>query len=99
MNRETIFLVAFFKFSSRGPEYGTERMDLQHIYKTEEDARNHLFFCDEAGWYEGALIEERAVGINDWFRGKRIWLIQLEDGSMKEAREHPWYNNVVNLIG
>lgn len=98
---ETIFLVAFFKFDDRGPEYGFERIDLQHIWKTEKEAREGLSFCDEAGWYEGALIEEVPFGWERPLRSQRnrIWLIQQKDGEMKEVPEHKWYKDITRLIG
>jgi hypothetical protein len=97
---ETIFLTAFFRFHDKGPEYGFKRLELQHIWKTEEDARSHLSFCDEAGWYTGALLEERSFGWRgDYRKMKRIWLIQQEDGTMKEIEEPKGYKNCINLIG
>ena len=62
---ETVFLVAFFKFDNRGPEWGFKRIDLEVIFKTEQEALRNISFCDEAGWYEGALIEERMLGYHD----------------------------------
>jgi len=94
---EKIYLTAFFKFAKRGREFGFERMHLQHLWKTEQEARNHLSFCDEAGWYEGALIEERVFGW-DLFKGKRVWFLQESDGSMKEIEEPEFYKNVVNIV-
>lgn len=96
---ESLFLVAFFKFDEKGPEYGFKRMQLEYIWKTEEEARNGIGFCDEAGWFEGALIEERVYGWDHFKRGKRIWLIQQPDGEMKEIPEPPGYQNCVGLIG
>jgi len=99
MNKDTVFLVAFFKFQEN-PEYGFKRLDLQHIFKSEYDARNDISFCDEAGWYEGVLIEERALGRRNWcFRGKRVWMLQNEKGELDEFQEPEWYNHVINIIG
>jgi hypothetical protein len=98
--KETLFLVAFFKFDNKGSAYGFERIHLQYIFKTEAAARDGISFCDEAGWYEGVLIEERAFGWEDsLFRGKRVWLIQEKDGSMKEFDEPKDYKCVIHLIG
>lgn len=96
---ETVWLTAFFKFAKKGREYGFERLHLQHIWKTEEDARAHISFCDEAGWYEGVLIEERALGWNHFHTGKRIFMLQDELGNLDEFNEPEWFKNVVNLIG
>jgi len=96
---ETIFLTAFFKFDKRGSRWGFDRMHLQHIWKTEEEARENISFCDEAGWYEGVLIEEREFGWRS-FRpsGKRIWLLQQEDVSLKEISEPMYLSNIVGII-
>lgn len=100
MTEETLFLVGFFRFHEEGSKYGFERMHLHGIFKTEEEARKEMSFCDEAGWYEGALIEEREYGHQlNFFVGKRIWLLQENDGSMKEMEEPSYFNHVVNLIG
>lgn len=96
---KTIFLVAFFKFDGRGPEYGTKRLHLDSIWNTEEEARK-FSFCDEAGWYEGVLIEERTFGYKDmFFRGKRVWLLMDETGKLNEIIQPSWFDNVLNLIG
>jgi len=97
---ETIWLVAFylFKYYSRP---GFERIDLHWIFKTEEPARRacEKSFCDEAGWYEGALIEERPFGYRLSKNLKRIWYRQDDHGVMEEIEEPKNYKNVSNLIG
>lgn len=97
---ETVFLTAFFRFDPRGSEYGFERISLQHIWKTEKDARDHISFCDEAGWYEGVLIEKHAIGWEYLYRHerKRVWLIQ-EGSELKEIEQPKFYNDCVSLIG
>ena len=98
--KETIWLTAFFKFNESGCEYGFERINLQYISKTESDARNMISFCDEAGWYEGVLIEERTFDYEDmFFRGKRIWMIQDGNGDLNEIEEPTSFKNVIHLIG
>ena|ERR1035437_7231482 len=97
--KESIFLVAFFKFKSEGPEYGFERINLQYIYKTEMAARK-ISFCDEAGWYEGALIEERQLAeYGYFFKGKRVWFMQGDDGLLSDIKEPDYYQHTINLIG
>lgn len=96
---ETIFLVGFFRFSANGSEYGFKRMDLHGIFKTREDAINKMSFCDEAGYYEGVLIEERAFGTQHFRHGIRVWLLQDQNGLMQEIDEPKCYKNIVNLIG
>jgi hypothetical protein len=99
MNEQSVFLLAFFKFYG-DPENGFKRIDLQGIFRTEKEAREQMSFCDEAGWYEGALIEERYFGHLNAPKNKyRIWLVQEKDGSMKEIKEPKWAKNIVNLIG
>jgi hypothetical protein len=99
MNKDTVFLVGFFKFDEKGPEYGFKRMDLWGIFKSEKEAREDMSFCDEAGWYEGALIEERAFGVQFGQGIKhRIWLIQQPGGEMKEITEPDGYKNCICLI-
>ena len=94
---ETIFLVAFFRFQD-DYNYGFKRIHLQCIFKTEEEARKRLSFCDEAGYYEGVLIEERRLG-HEFFKGKRVWLMQQPDNSMLEIPEPSIFKHVINLIG
>lgn len=94
---ETLFLVGFFKLEEK-PEFGFKRLDLHGIFKTEKEALEDMSFCDEAGWYEGVLIEERRYG-HQFFKGKRIWLRQLENGNMSEFSEPEWFRDVINLIG
>jgi hypothetical protein len=93
-----VFLVAFFKFDRRVSEYGFERIYLQNIFETKKEAIENMSFCDEAGWYEGAVIEERELGTN-MFKGKRVWLLQQPDGEMKQIEEPKWFNNTINIIG
>ncbi len=100
---ESVFLVGFFRFDANGPAYGFKRMHLQGIFKTMEDALEKMSFCDEAGWYEGALIEERHFG-NQFCHPvappNRKWLLQQrETGEMRETSESPAFSNVLNLIG
>ena len=96
-DKESVYLVAFFKFKENA-EYGFTRMHLQHIFKTKEEAIAKMSFCDEAGWYEGVLIEERSLG-DSWCKGQRIWFLQQEGGSLKEIPEPEFWNDVFNIIG
>jgi hypothetical protein len=94
----TIFLVGFFKFNKLN--YGFERIHLAGIFKTEQEAREQMSFCDEAGFYEGALIEERRFGNQEFSHTKnRVWLIQQKDGSIKEIDESNEFKHIINLIG
>jgi hypothetical protein len=111
MKEKTLFLVGFFKFAKKGPEHGFERMHLHGIFETEQEAREQMSFCDEAGWYEGALIEERPLGHQHCVRKrhKRVWLLQEpeevshQSGQcnqvMREIPEPEYYKGIVNLIG
>jgi len=95
---KSVFLVGFFKFDKRGQNYGFERMHLQTIWKTAEEAREKMSFCDEAGWYEGAVIEERQFG-HEWPKSKnRIWLMMQEDGSMKQVDEPEGYGSIAFIV-
>lgn len=98
MMEETLYVVGFFRFRDGGKR-GFQRMDLHGIFKTEQEAREQMSFCDEAGWYEGALIEEREYGYQMGFIGKRIWMIQQEGGGMKEIAEPTYFKNVTGLVG
>jgi hypothetical protein len=98
-DKDTVFLVAFFKFHE-DPRFGFERIHLQGVFKTEKEAREEFSFCDEAGWYEGVLIEELQWGCDfTKYPYNRIWFVQQEDGSLKEIPELEYFKNVVNLIG
>lgn len=94
---KSVWLTAFFKWDPRGPEYGFERLHLQHIWPSRAEALSHISFCDEAGWYEGVLIEERPMG---WTldRGERVWFIQ-EGAELKTISEPAWFKCIVNLVG
>lgn len=84
-----IFMTAYFK--------DIERMDPQTFYATLDQAKKSISnFCDEAGWYEGMLIEEKEEG-NPLFRGKRVWYIQ-KNGKLEETPEPDYYKQVVNMI-
>lgn len=97
---KTVFLTAFFKFDKRGPEYGFERIQLEHINSTLQLAKDHMSFCDEAGWFEGALIEERELDDHQLNCPRnRIWLIQQSDGEMKEIEEPKVWHDCLGLIG
>jgi hypothetical protein len=97
---ETIWLVACYKFKD-DRAYGFERIHLHWIFKTEELARRacEKCFCDEAGWYEGTLIEERSFGYGSSRNLKRIWYRQEDHGVMEEIEEPKGYKNICNLIG
>lgn len=96
---KTVFLVGFFRFHDLGPEYGFERMDLHGIFETELEAREKMSFCDEAGWYEGALIEERAMGPQFGQGIKyRVWMIHQPGGEMKEIPEPSGFKHCICLI-
>lgn len=98
-DQETLFLVAFFKFTDEKRD-NFKRIHLHGLYKTEEEARK-ISFCDEAGWYEGILIEERGYGQDSVIlkRGKRIWILQKEGGELYEIEEPKSWNCIVGLIG
>lgn len=97
--RLKIYAVAFFKYADLGPEYGFKRIHLQTFYTSLEEAKAKVGpnFCDEAGWYGGALIEEKVAG-NPYHRAPRTFYEQGEDGLLKEVPEPDWYKNIVNLI-
>lgn len=95
-----IFLVAFFRFDDRGAEYCFERCHLQTFYITLRDAKKSIdYFCDEAGWYEGVLIEEREEG-TPHFHGRRWFYIMIPNtnGEMREIPEPESFKNICNLI-
>lgn len=100
MDNEYLYLVAFFKFSEN-PEHGFKRIDLQGIFKTEEDAMEKMTFCDEAGWYEGVLIERRKWGNQNVSLATkyRFWFIEDDKGEMIEIEEPSTFKNCINLIG
>lgn len=94
-----IYLVAFFKFHSKDPHFGFERIHLQTFYSTLEKAKKgcQVCFCDEAGFYEGAVIEERIEG-GLYFRGIRVWYGQNKDGKLEEFPQPQTYDHILNLI-
>ena len=96
----SIFLVAYFKYDKRGPEHGFDRMHLQTFWSKLEDAKefSQRYFCDEAGWYEGILIEERKEG-QDTFKGIRIFMLRNQDITFYEVPEPEYTKNCINLIG
>ena len=89
-----IFLVAFVKYSD------TElfkRCNLQTFATSLEKAKEHKKnFCDEAGWYDGMLIEKMEE--DNWLRGTRVFFKLNENNELQEIEEPPMFNNVVNLI-
>ena len=92
----SVFLVAWFSF---GEANLFERLVLQHIFSSEEEALGKLSFCDEAGYYEGVLIEERAIGVT-YQRGKRLWLLQNKsNGMLNHINEPERFKSITYLIG
>ena len=93
-----IYMIAFFKYDDRGPEYGFERVHLQTFYTSLKVAKASIgpSFCDEAGWYEGAFIEEKVEG-NHFHRSKRVFYIQKENG-LEEVPEPEYFHDIMNLI-
>jgi len=93
-----IYLVSYFKFS-KDPKKIFERIDFQTWHSTlelarEESKRN---FDDEAGWYEGILIEERKEN-TIFYRGLREFYI-LNDKEEFELIPIPHsLKNQFNLI-
>lgn len=94
-----IFMVAWFKYAHAGAEYGFERIHLQTFYTKLKDAEESISnFDNEAGWYEGVLIEEKEEG-NPFFRGKRIFYLQDKStGELNIVPESEKLKCVINLI-
>jgi hypothetical protein len=95
-----VFFVAFFKFNEGNPDLGIKRMDFQTFFYNLEDAISfsNSNFSDEAGYYQGVLIEEKQE-CDICFKGKRFWYIEdLESGSIVEMKEPDCYSNMINLI-
>lgn len=85
-------------------EYGIpKRIDLRTIHSTFELALESAKdnFCDEAGWYDGFLIEEREED-TIFFKGKRVFYIYDKSVSgkyvWKEIPEPDWAKDCINLI-
>jgi hypothetical protein len=95
-----VFFVAFFKFNKGNPNLGAERMHFQTFFCNEDDAISFSksAFSDEAGYYQGVLIEEKQE-CNICFKGKRFWYIEdPASGSLVEMKEPARYSNMINLI-
>ena len=98
--KQRVYLVAYFKFDDRGAEYGFKRLHLQtvHIDWLEATTAATTYFCDEGGWYEGSLIEEREVDTN-MFHGRRVFYRWNSDTNQMEEMPSPeFFKDVVNLI-
>lgn len=99
----SIYFVGFFRFDARGPEWGFfKRIDLHAIHETLGDISDlekaNFYFDDEAGWYEGVLVEERFFGHQNHRKGYRRWYLQMGDRTLKEIVEPTQFSNIVNLI-
>ena len=74
------------------------RIHLETFSDTLENAIKYTInnFTDEAGFYDGVLIEERSME-KPIYRGKRLWY-KLSEGKLMEIEEPSEYKNVFNLI-
>ena len=92
-----IYLVAYFKFSSNNGFF--ERIDLHTWHSTLEEARekSKLNFDDEAGWYDGILIEERKENTFS-YQGLREFYILNDKNEFELIPIPDVFKNFYNLI-
>ncbi len=95
-----IYLVAHFKSCSQDLEKAFKRCHLLTFYTSLEDAKLRAIsgFSDEAGWYNGILIEEREEG-NPFFHGQRVfYLFDFNTKKFNEIPEPDQFKDCLNLI-
>jgi hypothetical protein len=95
----TVFLVSYYKFKGPGEGFGFRRMHFQFFATTLDRAKEmaQQYFCDEAGWYEGAYFEEHKEGDPYWFKGHREFMRMEPGGKLVTIPLPEEFKNVVKL--
>lgn len=93
-----IYMIAYVKLHEDSG-YGFKRIHFQTFFRNEKEAidKAKKYFCDEAGFYEGILIEEKEEG-NPFYHGKRHYFYWDQNRKMKKIKEPDYFKNVGNLI-